>query len=106
MDKKLIWLKSTDNMIAVADQIEGYWDVMPVIKEISFPADSRLQVELEDGRQIIMPLDKFPSIQRLSISQRQQWYRYGNGFSFDDTDEVIHIEQILGNFDEYRHEKR
>ncbi|MBC7893513.1 MAG: DUF2442 domain-containing protein [Sphingobacteriaceae bacterium] len=58
-----------------------------------------MEIELEDGRVIACPLTHFPSIQRLTSEQRQNWYRFGNGFSFDESDEVIHIEQILGNFD-------
>lgn len=84
--------------------IEGYWDVKPRIKSVSFSQEDRIQIELEDGRLILCPLDRFPSIQQLSFEQRQNWFRFGNGFSFDDSDEVIHIEQILGNFDSYRHE--
>lgn len=84
--------------------VEGYWNVVPKLKSISFPASDQLQVNLEDGRTILLPLDRFPSILQLTIDQRSQWYIYGNGFSFEDADEVIHIEQILGNFDSYRHE--
>jgi hypothetical protein len=86
-------------------QVEGYWDVAPKIESIHFPAPNQLQVKLEDGRIILTPLDRFPSIQQLTAEQRQQWYRYGNGFSFDDSSEIIHIEQILGNFNMYRHEQ-
>ena len=75
-----------------------------MVRSIGFPADDHLQVDLEDGRIIIMSLDRFPSIQQLTPEQRQHWYKYGNGFSFDDSAEVIHIEQILGNFNLYRHE--
>ena len=92
-------------MIAVKQyQPEGFWNVVPHVKTVDFPAFDRIQVELEDGRIIIMPIDRFPSIQQLTSEQRQHWYKFGNGFSFDDSDEVIHIEQILGNFDTYRHE--
>lgn len=84
--------------------VEGYWNVVPRIVGISFPTDDSLRVDLEDGRSISMPLDRFPSVQQLTPEQRRHWYKYGNGFSFDDSDEVIHIEQILGNFDTYRHE--
>lgn len=90
---------------AQTQAIEGYWDVAPVVQSVNFPAIDRLQIELEDGRIIIMPLDRFPSIQQLTDEQRQCWYKYGNGFSFDDSSEVIHIEQILGNFNLYRHER-
>ena len=91
-------------MVSTRQQIEGYWGVVPKVRSTSFPTSDRLQVELEDGRNITMPLDRFPSIQQLTSEQRQQWFKFGNGFSFDDSDEVIHIKQILGNFDTYRHE--
>ena len=87
------------------NQVEGYWNVAPVVQSIGFPTTDHLQVDLEDGRTITMSLDRFPSIRQLTTEQRQHWYKYGNGFSFDDSDEVIHIEQILGNFSLYRHEQ-
>ncbi|GAB3543252.1 DUF2442 domain-containing protein [Spirosoma fluminis] len=89
---------------AQTKHVEGYWHIIPKVRSVSFPTSNQLQVELEDGRIILMPVDRFPSIQQLTTEQRQQWYIYGNGFSFDDSDEVIHIEQILGNFNLYRHE--
>lgn len=46
----------------------------------------------------------FPSVKKLSTKERKNWYLIGNGFSFDNCDEVIHIEQILGNFRNYSHE--
>lgn len=85
--------------------VEGYWNVTPKVQSIHFPNDDTIQVNLEDGRVISMPLNRFPSIQQLTPVQRGQWYKYGNGFSFDDSDEIIHIEQILGNFNLYRHEE-
>ena len=84
--------------------VEGYWNILPTIKSISFPSTDTLQVNLEDGRIVILPLERFPSIQQLSHEQRLNWYKYGNGFSFEDSDEVIHIEQILGNYKSYQHE--
>lgn len=92
-------------MVTINDKlIEGYWNIIPELKAIDFPTNDSLRVELVDGRVILLPLERFPSIRQLSPEQRQQWYRYGNGFSFDDSDEVIHIEQILGNYLHYRHE--
>ena len=29
--------------------IEGYWDVVPEIKNVSFPIRGKMQVDLEDG---------------------------------------------------------
>jgi len=83
--------------------IEGYWNVTPVIKKISFERGT-IHVELQDGRIIIAPLKQFPSIKKLKPEQRKKWYIFGNGFSFDASDEIFHIEQILGNFDNFKHE--
>jgi len=85
-------------------QIEGFWDIKPKIKKISFQIRGKINVFLEDGRNIIIPVSKFPSIKKLTSAQRTKWYLFGNGFSFDDCDEVYHIEQILGNFQVYKHE--
>ena len=80
------------------------WNTVTAKRSVSFPNPDQLQVDLEDGRSILMPLDRFPSIQQLTPDQRQHWYKYGDGFSFDDSDEVIHVEQILGNYNLYKHE--
>lgn len=85
-------------------KIEGYWDVVPQIKSVSFPYRGKMQVDLEDGRCIIVNVAKFPSIKKLSMKDRKDWYRMDNGFTFDKCSKVIHIEQILGNFQKYCHE--
>lgn len=85
-------------------KIEGYWDIVPQIKNVSFPLRGKMQVDLEDGRSILVDVAKFPSIKKLSLKDRQNWYKMDNGFSFEKCSEVIHIEQILGNFQNYRHE--
>jgi len=84
--------------------IEGFWNVNPKIKKISFQIRGKIDVSLEDGRNIVVPISKFPSIKKLTPLQRLKWYLFGNGFSFDDCNEVYHIEQILGNFQTYHHE--
>ena len=84
--------------------IEGYWDVVPEIKDVTFPMRGKMQVDLEDGRSIIVDVAKFPSVKKLSMEERKDWYRMDNGFTFDKCEEVIHIEQILGNFQRYAHE--
>ena len=85
---------------------EGYWDSTPKIKNISFPVRGKMQVSLTDGRVIIVPLSAFPSIQKLSTNEREKWFLIGGGISFDKSNDVIHIEQILGNYANYRHEKQ
>ena len=85
-------------------QIEGFWNVTPKIKKIAFEQRGKINILLEDGRLIMVPVSKFPSIKKLTPQQRKKWYLFGNGFSFDDCDEVYHLEQILGNFNAYKHE--
>lgn len=85
-------------------KIEGFWNVKPKIKKVSFQIRGKISIYLEDGRSVIVPVSNFPSIKKLTTTQRLKWYLFGNGFSFDDCNEVYHIEQILGNFNEYRHE--
>ena len=86
-------------------QIDGYWNVVPKIKKVSFPVRGKMSVQLEDGRQIIAPLSSFPSIKKAPVSERSKWYLVGGGVTWDTCPEVIHIEQILGNFDNYKHER-
>ncbi len=84
--------------------IEGFWDTVPEFSKLVFENSDYMTVFLTDGRRISVPLSKFPSIRKLSESQRENWYLFGNGFSFDDCEEVFHIEQILGNYNLYKHE--
>lgn len=83
---------------------EGYWDVEPRIKSVSFPRRGKFQVELQDGRVIIMPISAFPSIKKIPSKERANWYLMGGGVSWDSCPEVIHVEQILGDYQKYGHE--
>lgn len=83
---------------------EGYWNVEPKIKRLSFPKRGKFQVDLQDGRSIVMPVSAFPSLKRVPVSERSKWYLMGGGVTWDSCPEVIHIEQILGNYQNYAHE--
>lgn len=83
---------------------EGYWDVEPRIKLVSFPQRGKFQVDLQDSRVIVMPISAFPSIKKVPVRERANWYLMGRGFSWDSSPEVIHIEQILGDYQKYAHE--
>jgi len=84
--------------------MEGIFQSEPKIKKISFPIRGRMALHLEDGRIIIIPINYFPSIKSLSLKQRSKWYIINHeGFSFDDCDEVFHIEQVLGKEQIYSH---
>lgn len=84
-------------------KIEGYWDVTPKIKKVSFPIRGKMSVSLEDGRVITVPISAFPSIKKVPVNERKQYYLTAGGVTWDSCPEVIHIEQILGNYNNYKH---
>lgn len=84
--------------------VEGYWQIKPEIKALSFPKRGKFQVDLKDGRVIIMPISAFPSIKKVPVRERPNWYLMGGGVTWDSCPEVIHIEQILGDYGKYSHE--
>ncbi len=84
--------------------IDGYWNVTPQIKDVTFPVRGKMQVALQDGRLIVMPLSAFPSVKKVPVRERKNWYRMAGGFTWDSCPEVIHVEQILGNYALYNHD--
>lgn len=84
---------------------EGYRNVTPQIKNVSFPKRGKNQVDLQDGRSIMMPISSFPSLKRVPVKERKQRYLPGGGMTWDSCLEGIHIEQILGNYRAYAHEE-
>ena len=83
--------------------MEGLYKIKPVIKRIDFVERGKFKIELKDGRTILVPLGYFPSIKKLRKAERDKWYIIdGQMFSFDGSDEVFHIEQVLGKENEYQ----
>jgi len=83
--------------------IEGVNNIDPVIKKISFNQNGKMDVYLDDGRIIIVPLSLFPSIKKLNFTERKKWQILDDsGFTFENGDEVYHIEQVLGRYDDYK----
>ena len=87
-------------------KVEGFWNVEPKIKKIDFPVRGKMQVYFEDGRCLIIPLSAFPSIKKVPVKRRSEWYLTGGGITWDDCPEVIHVEQLLGNYSNYAHETK
>ncbi len=84
--------------------MEGIDKIKPEIKKIEFKIRGKMTFILQDGRIIIVPIAYFPSIRRLNESQRKKWYiTDGEMFSFDDCNEVYHIEQVLGKETTYNY---
>lgn len=84
--------------------IEGMVGVKPEITKITFTHKGKMSVHLKDGRIIAVPLNYFPSIKKLTSDQRAKWGIIdGVGFTFDDCDEIFHIEQVLGKEKDYKY---
>jgi hypothetical protein len=78
-------------------QLQGYIGIQPIIKKIGFTSGGKMSVEFFDGRKVVTPLNRFPSIEKLSTQQRKAWQIIdGIMFSFVDCDEVYHLSQLLG----------
>lgn len=86
--------------------MEGIIDIQPVINKIEFPQnEKKMSVCLKDGRIIVVPLKYFPGIEKLNAQQRKKWQIINDvGFTFENCREVYHIEEILGNYDDYKYE--
>jgi len=85
------------------NRIDGIIGINPKIKKISFELRGKMNIILDDGRIIIVPLFYFPSIQRLSANQRKKWCVIDDSlFSFNDCNEIFHIEQVLGKEKDYK----
>jgi len=84
--------------------MDGLRKIKPIIKRISFPIKGKMNIELEDGRSVNVPLIYFPSIKKMTVEQRKKWYILdGEMFSFDECNEVFHIEQVLGKENIYKY---
>lgn len=85
-------------------KVEGYYNIKSVITKITFLYKDKFDLHLKDGRIISVPLSFFPDIEKLKPTQRKNWYVLDDyGFSFDDCDEVFHIEQVLGKYEDYKY---
>ena len=81
---------------------EGINNQKPIIKTIRFDQKGKMSVYLEDGRLVVVPLILFPSIKKLSTSERNDWHiSNGQIIIFRNCDDVFHLEQILGTENQY-----
>lgn len=69
-------------------------DVLAI--SIRFDAD-RMHVQLSDGREIIVPLEWFPSLRNATDEQRNKWRLIGKGVGihWEDLDEDISVAGLL-----------
>lgn len=71
--------------------------ILPTIRSIDFINSSIMFVHLANDRTFIVPLDKFPTIQKLSQEQRNDFEIIdGNNLSFLAIDDVYSLNDLLG----------
>ncbi len=67
------------------------------LKDIRFKSGN-IELIFTDGRLLVTPLNHFPEIKKLTAKQRNKYHIIGGeGFDFDDSDEVYHIADFIGN---------
>lgn len=60
---------------------------------------NEMRVYLSSGRILIVPLKSFPEIKKLTPAQRNKYHIAGGiSLDFDDSDEVYHINELIGIF--------
>ncbi len=66
-------------------------------KSVRFTAE-RMQVELQDGRELSVPLAWFPRLQNASAHERDQWRLIGDGegIHWEALDEDVSVPRLLG----------
>ena len=83
---------------------ESYVGRKPEIKKVDFSMKGHISIYLKDGRILIAPLSKFPSIKKMSLEQRQQYgLADGTTIIFQYCDEVYHLQDFLGLPEDYIH---
>jgi hypothetical protein len=83
---------------------EGFAATKPIIDRVSFARKGYITLYLEDGRVLMTPLAKFPSIEALTPVQRRQLTIVDDQLLlFKDTDEIFHLEQFLGREQNYQY---
>jgi hypothetical protein len=83
---------------------EGFVQVEPVIEKVSFLRKGFITIYLQDGRILMAPLAQFPSIEKLTTSQRRQLTIADDQLLiFRDCDEIFHLEQFLGREQQYKY---
>lgn len=70
--------------------------IEPLVTSVVFSEDS-LRVALADGREIVVPLEWFPTLRNATNEQRQDWRLIGGGVGihWESIDEDVSVESLL-----------
>jgi len=84
--------------------MEGIANIKPEIKKIDFKKRGYLTVYFIDGRILLMPLKFFPSIKKIPVAKRTRYQiADDNTIIFTYADEVYHVQDLLGIYENYKY---
>ena len=70
---------------------------LPAIRNIEFINSSIMFIYLDNDRTFIIPLDKFPTIQKLTVEQRKDFEIIDeHNLSFLSIDDIYSINELIG----------
>lgn len=69
----------------------------PLVIDVQFPSDDAFVVILADGREVSVPIEWSPRLQRATPEERNNWRLIGGGIGihWEDINEDISVESIL-----------
>lgn len=89
---------------AMTSAPESYVGHKPEIKKVDFSTRAHITIYLKDGRILIAPLSKFPSIKKMSLAQRQHYGMADDTtIIFQHCDEVYHLQDFFWLPEDYIH---
>ncbi|WP_114752515.1 DUF2442 domain-containing protein [Pleomorphovibrio marinus] len=69
----------------------------PSIVHVQFKGDILLEIDLDNGRSFVVPLEKFPEIKALTKSERDGFEVIdGSNLSFLAIDKLLSIKELIG----------
>lgn len=68
-----------------------------IITSLNTDNPTLITIYLDDERGLSVPVRYFPDIENLTLEERRQWILLDEQvFSFENCDEVFHLQQMLG----------
>ena len=75
----------------------SFTTTFPEIKDIGFIDDDQMVVHLDNGRTLLIPLERFPSIQSMDEADKKDFEVIdGSNLSFLAIDEIFTIQELMG----------
>ncbi len=82
--------------------MEGVVGIKPVIKKVGFEKRGYISIRLKDERLIYAPIKLYPSIAKMNLEQRKNYFITDDQIIvWDSCNEVFHLEQFLGREVDY-----